>query len=154
MPKVSSRPCFVFAENTIAELQSGQKVATMGSPLIRSFTISCHMRKRRGYARSLPPIFTESTGSCGLMFLSSLLPSLTETIRGAFMAGIPSLGGPPLIISANGTECRAKLVFGNSACQARGGFSACADKFRAGNKNARRTTNRKNPDLKTKDITT
>src|SRR5438093_8475738 len=46
-------------------------------------------------------------------------PSLSCSKRGMSIERIPSLGGPPDLISANGTVCREKSVPGHSARQLR-----------------------------------
>src|SRR5262249_6916148 len=54
------------------------------------------------------------------------LPSASRSKRGASIAGIPSFGGPPDLIPANGTLCLEKSVRGHSKRQLIGS----ADKVR------------------------
>ena len=63
------------------------------------------------------------------------------------MAGIPSLGGPPLIISANGTECLEKSALGNSFCQSSGGSFAPALETNEASKNTMSNNNREQQDI-------
>src|SRR6266540_4097333 len=86
-----------------------------------SFAISCQIRIRRGYARASPPMASETTGSALPMPAAQPLaaPSLSCSKRGMSIEGIPSLGGPPDLISSNGTVCREKSVRGHSVRQLR-----------------------------------
>src|SRR5262249_3098086 len=51
------------------------------------------------------------------------LPSASRSNRGASIAGIPSLGGPPDLIAANGTLCLEKSVRGHCKRQLIGSAS-------------------------------
>src|SRR5262249_29691149 len=51
------------------------------------------------------------------------LPSASRSKRGASIAGIPSFGGPPDLIPANGTLCLEKSVRGHSNRQLTGSAS-------------------------------
>src|SRR6516162_2940158 len=51
------------------------------------------------------------------------LPSASRSKRGASIAGIPSFGGPPDLIPANGTLCLEKSVRGHSKRQLTGSAS-------------------------------
>src|SRR5260370_142341 len=55
---------------------------------------------------------------------SAGLPPTNRSKRGASIAGIPSLGGPPDLIVANGTLCLEKSVRGHSERQPTGSASS------------------------------
>ena len=91
-----------------AVLHSGQNVIATGSAPTMSLTISCQIKICRGYARASLPRTKKITGSRGLSQPSA---ASTPTNSGLSIARIPSLGGPPDMISDKGTLCFPKSVF-------------------------------------------
>src|SRR5262249_20347337 len=73
----------------------------------------------RGYARTSPRMASEMTGSALPMRAAhpDAAPPLSRSKRGMSIAGIPSLRGPPDLISSRGTVCCEKSVRGHSARQ-------------------------------------
>ena len=94
--------------NAMAVLHRGQYVTVTGTPPMSSLTISCDIRIARGNARASPLISTLMTGSFSLMYDGG---SATSMYLGLSIGGMPSRGGPPDMISSNGTECLEKSVF-------------------------------------------
>src|SRR5262249_17107524 len=90
----------IIRSKTMPELQSGQNVTVTGTPPTTSFTISCHMRIWSGYARASPFTSSARTGSFGT---SHPAASAGLTNAGRSIAGIPSGGGPPEMISSSDT---------------------------------------------------
>ncbi len=97
-----------------------------GAPPTISFAISCQIRILRGYARASPPMTSEMTGSALPMLAAhpAAVPSLSCSKRGMSIDGMPSLRGPPDLISSKGTVCFEKSVRGHSARQLRGSATA------------------------------
>src|SRR5215472_3251181 len=90
-----------------------------------SFAISCQIRTRSGQARASSPMERAITGSVSPSAALDpvALPSASRSKRGASIAGIPSFGGPPDLISANETLCLEKSVRDHSNRQLIGSAS-------------------------------
>src|SRR6266545_4436565 len=100
VPKSSVVPSRTRSK-TMPELQSGQNVTATGTLPTTSLTISCHMRICSGYARASPLISRASTGSFGAIHRAA---AAGVTNEGRSIAGMPSGGGPPEMISSRGTS--------------------------------------------------
>jgi hypothetical protein len=101
-------------------------VTATGVPPTISFTISCQIRTLSGYARASSWMTSEMTGSIPPMRVAHPegAPSFSRSKRGLSIDRIPSLGGPPDLISFNGTVCCEKSVRGHSARQLLGSAAA------------------------------
>src|SRR5919106_529451 len=90
----------VGRRKAIPVLHSGQYVTRTGTPAKSSFTISCHIRIRIGYAFAIPLTSTATTGSWG----ERNLTSAGSKNFGWSIGGIPSGATPPEMISSGSTS--------------------------------------------------